>query len=266
MRRPITLAAAAIAAGALLSPAWAQVPRCAKDMTRPGSFCMDIYEASVWRVPDPTGTNKPLVRKIQRGAVKLADLIAKGAVQLGTITDDFAPCTDNGQTACADLFAASIAGVRPAVGITWFQAQQACANSGKRLPRSAEWQQAVAGTPDPGADDGVTDCNTSSAFTAVATGSRSACASRFGNYDMVGNASEWVEDWVPRSSPVGCPGWGAFSDDVMCLSGASTTADGPGALVRGASSIQGPDAGPLSVEAYIGPEGASVFLGFRCAR
>jgi formylglycine-generating enzyme required for sulfatase activity len=58
----------------------------------------------------------------------------------------------------------------------------------------------VAGTPDPGPDDGTTDCNTASVFTAVATGSRSSCESSDGAFDMVGNLFEWVADWVPRST------------------------------------------------------------------
>jgi Sulfatase-modifying factor enzyme 1 len=269
MKRRAIATAAALAAGALLAahgPAGAQVPRCAKDMTRPGSFCLDTYEASVWRVPDPTGTNKSLVRKIQRGAVKkVTDLTDKGAVQLGVgFTDDYAPCTDNGQTACDDVFAVSLTGVPPSANITWFQAQQACANSQKRLARSGEWQQAVAGTPDPGPDDGVTACNTASAFTAVATGSRSACVSRWGNFDMVGNVYEWTEDWVPRSTA--CPGWGGFSDDFMCLSGADTTALGPGALLRGGSFFNGSSAGPLVVAGVSMPSDSFDNFGFRCAR
>jgi hypothetical protein len=46
MKRRAIAAAAALAAGALVtmqSQASAQVPRCAKDMTRPGSFCLDTY-------------------------------------------------------------------------------------------------------------------------------------------------------------------------------------------------------------------------------
>jgi Sulfatase-modifying factor enzyme 1 len=261
--------AAAVAAGALLAaalPAGAQVPRCAKDMTRPSSFCLDTYEASVWRVPDATGKNKALVRKIQRGAIKkVSDLTDKGATQLGLGgIDNYAPCTDDGQTACDDVFAVSLAGVVPSARITWFQAQQACANSAKRLPRSGEWQQAVAGTPDPGPDDGVDDCNTFSAFAAVASGSRSACVSRFGNYDMVGNVYEWTEDWVPASTA--CPGWGGFSNDFMCLSGASTTAFGPGAQLRGGDFSDGPNAGPLGVVGNGEPSFSGGGIGFRCAR
>ena len=40
---------------------------CPKDSVLSGSLCIDKYEASVWRVPDPTGANKGLVRKIPPG-------------------------------------------------------------------------------------------------------------------------------------------------------------------------------------------------------
>ena len=106
---------------------------CPSDMVSVGGFCIDKYEASVW--DSPTGTT-----------------------QYGVGVDDY-PCSDNGQN-CTNIYARSVAGVLPSAWITWFQAQQACHNVGKRLPTNAEWQQAVAGTPDPGPDNGTTDCNT----------------------------------------------------------------------------------------------------------
>ena len=53
----------------------------------------------------------------------------------------------------------------------------------------------------------------------------------------------------------------------MCLAGASTTANGPGALVRGGAfaSLGGPHAGPLAVRDFP-PFRATNFVGFRCAR
>ncbi len=164
-----------------------------------GAGCMDKYEASVWRVPDPLGANRALVKKIQQGKATVALLAAGGATQLGVRNaDDYAPCADSGQNCADDVYAVSLPAVTPSANITWFQAQAACENAGKRLPSNAEWQAAVAGTPDPGPDDGTTDCNTASAFKAIATGSRTACVSARGAFDMVGNLYEWVADWVPR--------------------------------------------------------------------
>jgi formylglycine-generating enzyme required for sulfatase activity len=84
---------------------------------------------------------------------------------------------------------------------------------------------------------------------------------------MVGNVWEWVADWVPQSTLVGpsCVGWGAFSDDYMCLSGASTIDQGPGALLRGGDTV-GARAGPLAVDGSNSPAAADDERGFRCAR
>ena len=63
------------AAGAAGPPS-AAVSRCAVDAVVSGAGCMDKYEASVWRVPNPTTANTKLVTKIQSGKVTVADLKA----------------------------------------------------------------------------------------------------------------------------------------------------------------------------------------------
>jgi hypothetical protein len=242
--------------------------KCAPDAVVSGTVCMDTYEASVWRVLNPTTTNKGLVKKIQQGKATLADLAKGGATQLGTTSDDYAPCADSGQNCTNDIFAVSLPGVTPSAYATWFQAQQACKNAAKRLPSNAEWQAAVAGTPDPGPDNGPPDCNTHSTFGVDPTGSRSSCVSADGAFDMVGNLEEWVADWIPRSTT--CGSWSG-SGDLQCLAGADTTGE-PGALLRGGANILydgGTSAGPLSVEGLYGPSGSVSFSfnsGFRCAR
>jgi sulfatase-modifying factor enzyme 1 len=224
-------------------------PACAGNgsgdtMVAAGAVCIDKYEVSVWSSPT-------------------------GGTQYGVGgTDDYpVACTDTGQGCKAGtagaIYALSVPGVRPSANITYFQAQQALANVGKRLPSNAEWQQAVAGTPDPGPDNGTTDCRTTGG-SSVNTGSRSACVSNFGANDMVGNVSEWVADWVPTST--GCPGWGTFSTDSNCFSGASTVSNGPGALIRGGSFIDGTGAGPFAVFGNHVPYDLSATIGFRGAR
>ena len=78
---------------------------------------------------------------------------------------------------------------------------------------------------------------------------------------------EWVADWVPRSTS--CPGWAGFSDDSMCLAGASETL-GPGALLRGGSVFfffgGGSNAGVFAVDGFFRPSLARFDIGFRCAR
>lgn len=238
--------------------------RCAVDAVAAGTVCLDRYEASVWRVPNPSTTNAFLVRKIQLGRATRADMIAGGATQLGTAGHDYAPCADNGQNCANDIYALSLPSEIPSANITWFQAQEACANAGKRLPTNAEWQVGANGTPDPGPDNGTTDCNTITTGEVSLTGARSNCVSARGAFDMVGNLYEWAADWVPPSTA--CPGWGSFSNDNMCLSGASTTAKGPGALLRGGDFGHGMAAGPLTVSASFGPSVFGPSIGFRCAR
>src|SRR5262249_4148425 len=94
----------------------------------------------------------------------------------------------------------SLPSVLPSEFITWFQAQEACANSGKRLPTSAEGGWGRTGRRTPGLNNGTTDC--SSAGLSL-TGARSSCVSARGAFDMVGNVYEWVADWVPRSTACG---------------------------------------------------------------
>ena len=265
------LAAGAAVSGWLAAvPAWAGFPKspvksCGGDAVVAGTVCLDKYEASVWRVPDPAGANKGLVMKIQQGKATSADLTAGGATQLGTASDNYAPCTNNGQNCANDIYAVSLTGVTPAAYATWFQAQEACANAGKRLPTSAEWQVGANGTPDrAGADNGTTDCNTDSTLAVALTGSRSGCVSARGVFDTGGNLTEWVQDWLPRSTA--CPNWGGFSDDAMCVSGASTTATGPGAMLRGGDFMLGAPAGPLAASSFLEPSVSLGLIGFRCAR
>jgi len=240
--------------------------KCPVDAVVSGTVCMDKYEASVWRVPNPTTTNKSLVKKIQQGKATAANLAAGGAVQLGVGSDNYAPCANSGQNCSDDIYAVSLPGVPPSANVTWFQAQAACKNARKRLPSNAEWQAAVIGTPDPGPDNGTTDCNTNSAFAAVSTGSRSSCKSVDGAFDMVGNLYEWVADWVPRSTACGTWSGGVSpTGDDQCLAGAATTGE-PGALLRGGYFIVGTDAGPLAVSGLNGPSVSSGLIGFRCAR
>ena len=260
MRTTIMSAFLAVAVG-LGSPT-AAAPRCGPDAVVVGAVCLDRYEESVWRVPNPTTTNARLVRRIAAGKATQTDLVAAGAIEVGTAGHDYAPCADDGQNCANEIYAVSLPSVIPSASITWFQAEEACANAGKRLPTNAEWQVGANGTPDPGSDDQATECNTFGSFTVVATGSRSKCVSARGAFDMVGNLYEWVAEWVPASTA--CPGWGAFSDDNMCLSGASTTANGPAALLRGGDFGHGTAAGPLTVSASFGPSVFGPSIGFRC--
>ncbi len=239
------------------------VTKCSPDAVVSGTACMDTYEASVWQT-----TNASLIRRIKRGTATLSELTGAGAIQLGLAAGDLAaagcPATGN---ECTNVFAVSIPEVTPSAFLTQFQAAAAARNSGKRLPSNAEWQAAALGTPDPGTDDEATDCNiTGPPFAVAPTGSRSSCVSDVGAFDMVGNLSEWVADWVPLSTTC-VSALFAGTNDVNCLAGASTNS-GPGALIRGGDFdfVDGSNAGVFAVGALLAPSGAGSGIGFRAAR
>ncbi len=230
---------------------------CPPDSVLVGTACIDTYEASVWEVPP---ANTGLIEQIKNGTATLADLTA-GATQRGVAGYDYGTGCPSSGNGCVNVYAVSIPGVTPSAFITWFQAAAAARNSGKRLPTNAEWTAAALGTPDPGESPGSEDCNTHSS--PDLTGARMNCKSDVGAFDMVGNLWEWVADWVPFSTA--CPGWGGFSDDFMCLAGASTTG-GPGALFRGGNFTNGSNAGVFAVYGLNSPSFANISLGFRAAR
>ena len=264
----------ALLLGVVLAAVPAQAKKCPADSVQVGVACIDKYEASVWSIPavgPGGGSNASLIKKVQKGTATLAQLTAGGATQYGT---DYSPCAGNGSGCKDQVYAVSIAGVLPARQITWFQALAACGNSLKRLPTNAEWQLAAMGTPDPGTNNGTTDCNiTTGAFSAVSTGSRADCESDWGAWDMVGNVIEHVQEWVPQSETCGLGPWtggATFNDDLMCLFGADTMAGTrfPGGLVRGGrfDSFMGTREGIYAVTGDIPPIGGVAILGFRCAR
>ena len=143
---------AAVALAAVAAPAGAT---CSPDSVQSGPACIDKYEASVWKLP---AGNAALKQKVLDGTVTLADLQNAGAVQHGCLAGQTAyPASfpQNGNWT-KKRYAVSVPGVLPSTCISWFQAEQACAISGKRLLTNQEWQRAAAGTPDSGVDDGST--------------------------------------------------------------------------------------------------------------
>src|SRR5262249_21957192 len=168
------------------------------------------------------------------------------------------------------VYAVSIPGVPPSACITWFQANQACLLSGKRLLTNREWQGAAASTPDTGTDNGTTDCNFSHTGTPSDTGSRSSCKSAWGAFDMIGNVDEWVADWADQAS--NCTDWttsaGIPGVDESCFGGpgglGGTAASLPAALIRGGNF--GSLAGVFAVRADRVPSDFEQFIGFRWAR
>ena len=208
------------------------------EMIRVGGICIDKYEASIWDAP--VGGNQ-----------------ITGAL----------PCSPNAQD-CDNIWARSVGGVVPAGSITWFQAQRALANAGKRLPTNAEWQMATSGTPDPGTGGGLEDCHINNVPSAPErTGERANCVSVFGHHDMVGNLWEWVADWGDEAAD--CTNWSStYGDDLSCvgLGEGETNSHFPGALIRGGGWPNGASAGPFAVVGLNQPSSSFSDIGFRGAR
>lgn len=107
-------------------------------------------------------------------------------------------------------FALSRIRVQPATTITWFQAQEACAASGKRLPTREEWLRAANGTP----DDGPTNGEMGTCITNRTTGPAprdttvdGTCRSGWGAYDMIGNVAEWTDEWYASTGTASSGGF-----------------------------------------------------------
>lgn len=282
----LTMTCLAMALPALAGSAKDPPRKCAPDAVRVGPVCVDRYEASIWFVPPvgPSGKgNKNLIKSILDGSADYAALVAGGATHVGCpfppynhdnpggfpFDGNWVPDPKQPLPPSPGFYAVSIPGVLPSACLTWFQAEQACALSDKRLLTNQEWQRAAAGTPDPGTDNGTTDCNVLSEGPSN-TGARKNCVSAWGVYDMVGNVWEWVGDWGDLT--IGCTNWtdhtGLAGGDLSCVGGDGNSDSRlvPGALVRGGAWHWGVEAGVFTIGAYAHPHSGGSEFGFRCGR
>jgi len=109
--------------------------------------------------------------------------------------------------------AVSIGDKEPWRFVTYTEASQLCARSGKRLPTAEEWYKVALGHTD------VTSCFTA---TLAKTGANN-CVTPTGIHDLVGNVWEWTADTVTD---------GAYENNALPDSGYVALVDGSGLVLE----------------------------------
>jgi formylglycine-generating enzyme required for sulfatase activity len=250
------------------------------EMVKVGDFWIDRYEMSLWQNPSCDGTQYGLAAN---------DAHDYGFLHNGNWT--------------TKLYGCSRTGVQPASYITWFQSQQACVLSGKALCTNEQWQAAAAGTPDPGAFDGISGgpCHTKSKAgdppfrnTGLAGDRKlTGCVSVWGAEDMIGNKWEFVSLWQAEPGYNGTISyWEDFGDkftfgsDAYFHGGLITTEPGwvqpgthfvqfgdasiqkrlPAVAIRGGDSTWGQQSGIFAFDVGESPAAAPIWEGARCCR
>lgn len=174
----------------------------------------------------------------------------------------------------------SLASGTPVNNVTWFQAASMCSNAGKRLCTNLQWQLAATGTPDPGSHAGGGGvCVTSGSARAAGLGT--ACRSKFGAEDMIGNFHEMVAEWGSNGVYTGSGAGNAnywypnnqYSDYIYGVSGSSAYVNAwgyvtymPAMVLRGGNYNNGFQSGAFYYSMFYGPTSAATDTSARCCK
>lgn len=220
--------------------------------TKGSAFWIDRYESSVWEKEDGTGK------------------------QYGATMDDYPQTFPKNGQLTIPVYAVSKNAVIPSRFITWFQANEACAASGKRLPTNAEWQRAARGTLDPGASSGGGGaCLTQGSAESGPrqTGQGTKCVSDWGVQDMTGNLGEWIGEWGAGVGQLGAnsvkqPWPDGYGKDGTANIDSATLPSGviglPSAVTRDVCWYGGELSGIFAYAVDSAPTRAIAEFGFRC--
>ncbi len=171
----------------------------------------------------------------------------------------------------------SLEGVLPWRYVTYTQAKQLCARSGKRLPTNEEWYKVAIGQTN------ISSCYRGSKNEANLTGSLD-CQSPYGIHDMLGNVWEWTDDIVTNGNyqerVLPESGYVSLVDDNGIVISTTNTGDtnfgkdyawvnkeGVRGILRGGFYGSGEDDGGIfSQNISVALDFASAGVGFRCVK
>ena len=250
----------------------------------PSTFWIDRYEATVWTTREAFYSSSPVGTSLFGDSSDIPVFPRNGQWRDGRTGLPLQP----------PAYAVSVATGRaqPARWITWFQAQEACRASGKRLPTGEEWLTAAQGTIDPGSNDGSRNrsCHTTGTGPRV-PGDGTDCVSGWGAQDMIGNVWEWTDEWYASVGQVtsatdggagelsgrrvndqrnvwgtGFAGDGTWNVSSVVLNGndSDNQMGLPSAASRGGSWSDGERSGVFALLLYGAPSSRSNNVGFRC--
>jgi formylglycine-generating enzyme required for sulfatase activity len=105
----------------------------------------------------------------------------------------------------------------PIVSVTWDESRDYCVWAGGRLPTEAEWEYAARGGSKQARYGSLAEIASSSPYGSLPRAVGQKRANDFGLFDVLGNASEWVNDWYdekyyqhsPSFDPAGPPADGS---------------------------------------------------------